>query len=302
MSHARLLVIGADYAREGVGPALDFWSRHREPRLRTHIAITPGRALDLIQAEPELEPQLGEAVREILSLRLQTEVTVRDFVEALRRAGEQPVAPRLERVASSPGEPQREVQVTGSAIFRNDRLIGWLNDAETRGLLWLRNEIQTGVITVTLPGGGKVTMQMVRGRTRVHTRMDGSRLRLAVEIDTEDDIFEATEPIDLGKGETAQVLAGLAEEAMRARIVPVLAKVQQEFRVDVLRFADAVRRGLPLQWEQRWRDRWAEEFPRVPVELSIKVHARRTGMHGPPLGADSKEVRARQKQLVPEKR
>lgn len=297
-AHARVLVFGAEYARAGVGPALDFWSRHREPRLLMQVAVTPGQALEFLQAQPELERLLSEAVREITNLRLQLVTTVKDFLIALRSPGEHPVAPRFELVPAVPGGPEREVRVTGTAVFRGDRLVGWLDDAETRGLLWLRDEMETGTVTVDVPGGGKVSLQLIRGKTVVRPEFDGHRLRLVVSIRTEDDIYESSVPLDFGKAETIRVIEGLLARDLRQRIRPVLDRVQREFRVDILKFGDAVRRGAPLLWEADLQERWAEEFPQVPVDLEITAHVRRTGEHSAPLGAKEKEIKARQKELM----
>ncbi|GAA3313375.1 hypothetical protein GCM10020331_003350 [Ectobacillus funiculus] len=36
-------------------------------------------------------------------------------------------------------------------MFRKDKLVGWLNHQEGRGLLWLRNELKTSLITINIP-------------------------------------------------------------------------------------------------------------------------------------------------------
>lgn len=191
-----------------------------------------------------------------------------------------------------------EVKMTGTAIFRDDKMIGWLDDAETRGLLWLRNEIQTGVVTLDVPTGGKVSTKLIRGNTRVRTEFRQGRLHLVVTARTEDDIMESSAPIDLGKDETLRVLQVLLEKELRARILPVLDKVQHEFAVDVLDFGDAVRRGAPLAWEAGLKERWDEQFPKVPVEFRVTAHVRRTGLHGVPLWGQTKELKSTQKKLM----
>ena len=68
--------------------------------------------------------------------------------------GVEPIAAEMELVSSSlmsgedskglsPLNLETNLSVKGSAIFKKDKLIGWMNDVETRGVLWLRNEMKT---------------------------------------------------------------------------------------------------------------------------------------------------------------
>lgn len=298
--HAGPLILGAEYARQGVRPVLDFLSRHREPRLTTFVAVTPGTALDFTLATPAMERIIGETVREIIKQRLGVVVSVKDFLASLHTPGEHPLASRLEVVAGAPGAPETEVQQTGAAVFREDRLIGWLDADETRGVLWLRDEIETGIVTLPVPTGGKVSLQLVRGHTRVHPEFRQGQLRLVVDAITEDDIFESTAPLDLSKEPTIQVLTRLLEEELRERIQVGLDIAQRRFGVDMLRFGDAVRRGAPRVWESGLKDRWDQVFPRVPVELRVEAHVRRTGQHAAPLWGTTGEVKATERLLQKE--
>lgn len=295
-SHARILIIGEEYAREGIRPVLDFWSRHREPRLGLLVVVTPGQATDVLQHRPTLERLLSESLRETLNLRLQVRTSLLDVLLRLRSPGEHPVAPRLELVPGVNGEA--DVKITGTAIFREDRLIGWLDVHETRGLLWLRDEITTGAVTVKLPGSSDLSVQLVRARTTVHPELVDDRLRMAVLIEAEHDVYETAASIDLDKEETIEILQQLLQKELREQIRPVLDKVQHQFRVDVLKFGDAVRRGAFLLWEGGLKRRWDQEFPRVPVDLSVTAHIRRVGQHGAPVGARKEQIKEAQGQLV----
>jgi spore germination protein KC len=294
-AHTRVLVFGEEYARRGVAPALDFWSRHREPRLQMQIAITPGRAADLILVKPRMERLLSETIRETINQNLQTSVSIREFLSALRSETQEPIAPRVEIILDH-GAP--DVQVSGTAVFQDDRLVGWLSDAETRGLLWLRGEIHTGVATVSVPSGGKVSMMLIRGRTSIRPDFRTGRLRIHAEVVVDDDIYETSAPVDLGKADTVDAMQELLRQDVERRMRATLRKVQREFRADVLRFADAVYRGAPVRWEGGLRQRWREVFPDLPVDLVVKTHVRRTGEHGAPLGTKKQQIKSNPKELL----
>ena len=91
--------------------------------------------------------------------------------------GIEPVAPRFKLVpleetnnqSEKEGSAAQRVQaISGAAVFKKDKLVGWMNDAETRGILHLRNELEIGVITVNIPqekGGGKVSVKILKVKT-----------------------------------------------------------------------------------------------------------------------------------------
>ena len=298
-AHARVLVFGEEYARQGLTPALDFWTRHREPRLLLQVVVTPGEAAEFVQLQPRLERLLSEAVRETVNLRLQTRVLLRDLVEDLRDSPGHAIAPRAELV---PGQPEGyDVSVSGTAIFRKDQLAGWLDDRETRGLMWLRSEVQTGTMTVRLPDIGPVSLNVIRGHTAVKPVLAGGRLRMSVAVTADLDVVESGAPLDWSKEETARKVEGFAERSLRQRITGTLRKLQDEYRVDAVNFGEAVKRGLPALWESNLKNRWDQVFPTLPVDLHVTVLIKRTGEHSAPLGVPEKQVQKGQKQLMKQK-
>ncbi len=75
-----------------------------------------------------------------------------------------------ERIGASP-------RITGAAVFRKDRLVGWLGKQETRGLLWVMGRVRSGIIVIEHPADSDeyVGLEILRakGSFRVKGR-DGS--------------------------------------------------------------------------------------------------------------------------------
>lgn len=277
--HARVLVVGQELARSGVGPALDFWRRHREPRQIMQIAVAADTALALLQHEPRLERLLSEALRETLNIRLQARVTLNDFNNALAEPSREPVAPV---VSAEPGiAGGSNVRIVGTAVFKGDRMVGRLDWEMTRGLLWLINQITGGVVTVNMGDQGPVSVTLTRGETEVEPRFSGGRLqRMDVAILARGDINETGGPLDLDKPEVLRAVELKAAAAIRERVEAVVRQAQKEFRTDVIGFGDAVRRSDLPRWEAGLKDRWGSLFPEVPVTVRAMMRIERVGGHG----------------------
>lgn len=294
-AHARVLVFSEAYARSGVRTALDFWTRHREPRRRIKIAITPGSAREFVEAKPALEHLLSEAVRETINLELQTNVEMKEFARWLRNKTEEAIAPRVALVK----RPTREdALVSGTALFRDDRLVGWLDDGETRGLLWLRGEIRTGVVTLKIPSGGQVSLRLIRAKTRIKPAFTNGKVRFKVQVEVEDDISESSAPLDMGKVEIVNAIQELLRERVKERVEQTLHRLQKEFGVDAVGFGDAVYRAAPRLWEGGLKDRWAEEFRQVPIEVIVTARVARSGEVAAPLTVEERQVKRTPQEMM----
>lgn len=211
------------------------------------------------------------------------------------------------------------MRVAGTAVFKGDRLVGFLDDRETRGLLWVRDEVEVGGTTLLaagqggrplprrpdlieppemiepdtiiekrfgrIPDGGYggVSAFLIRSNTELQPRLEGpDRITIRVKSRFEDDVVENGTYLDLDDPLVIRELERLLSRVVEETIRATVDKVQHELRADVFGFADAVRRKYPREWESRLKTRWDELFPTVRVEYDILGRIRRTGLTGGP--------------------
>ncbi len=280
----RVLIIGEAVAREGVTPVIDFFSRQRETRLLSFVAVAPGEGRLVLLAQPPLARVPAEGIRQVERLQTGVAVRMKDFLNTLAAEGADAVAARLEVAPADPRNPQAagEVRVNGAAVFRGDRLVGWLSDAETRGLLYLRREFRQAVVTVPDPhGDGLLSVEITHAGVRQRPREEGKRIVMDVSVRADGELREVSGAIDLTRTRTIEGLQEALAGEIENRIRATLRKTQGEFGADVLSFGEAVHRFLPTRWKQVKRA-WRQEFPRVEVKLSVQARIRRTGMTGRP--------------------
>ncbi|WP_231699402.1 Ger(x)C family spore germination protein [Limnochorda pilosa] len=302
-AHNAVILIGEDLAREGVSPVIEFFSRQREARLRTVIGVVPGRAKDVLAVVTPLQPITPTAIRDIQSFRTSVMTTVLDFAAALSAEGQEPIAARVQVVHSGAAEPGMleapqdggnagpmiqkdppQPAVTGAALFKGDRLVGFLDDVETRGVLWLRNELQRATITVTLGDPRRrVSFYLVRAESTLTPRFHGDRVVMQVKVFTEGDLSENAAGVDASDPAVIRLLQQEVAESVAERIRRASEKVQKGFRTDVFGFGEAVRRADPRRWEEL-KHRWEQVFPEVELDLDIQAFIRRTGASDKPLG------------------
>ena len=281
-SQSRVLLIGEDLAKKGVFHIVDFHTRYAEPRINSFIMFTKGKASKIINSMPKFESVSAEEMRELAKMGLK--VYVRDFLNMLLTEGIEPFASQftLKPLEVSTKNKSGETQaVSGIAVFKGDKLVGWMDEVETRGLLWIRNEIKTGVITIKIPeekGGGNISMEIIRGETNIVPILKQGELKLDVDVVTELSVIENDSKVNLHETKVIEEIQTNTEEEISKRIEMIIEKAKKEYKSDIFGFGQSVYKKYPKEWNTHYKKNWENEFAQTKVTIHSKALVRRIGL------------------------
>lgn len=276
-THLQTLMISADYAGQGIGDLLDFLMRVPEVTERARLVVADGSAADLVAATVPGEPQSGLGFRQILvSGRREGFTPWVELVEFSGRLLEPGIAPVAALARRGPsGTPD----LAGVAVFRGDRLAGFLSAAETRGFMSVREQGQHLEVPLSCPGSGKPAFLRVDGRqARVNPVMRGgvpATYDVVVRLTAHPSVLPCRGAL------TATALVAQVERAaserVRRDIVAALGRARQ-MRSDIFGLGRAAyRRGAGPAAEDAWR--------RVPVQVTVQMTIGIEGVQvEPPVG------------------
>lgn len=292
-SHIEFIVIGERLARDGVADVLDFFPRYRQSNLRAHILFTKENIGEVLGADPGMERSISEAIREEGVIGISVRTDLKDFLFMLTEEGVDPVAgqiiivpliakPKNDVEIETPKPKKLYVSIKGGAVFHKDKLVGWMSDEETRGVLWLRDEIKRGegTITVDIPeekGGGKIGVRVRKGKTNLQPESKADGLAMDVSLDAQVIIYENSSKMDLTDPKSIYYIEQEVGDRLKQRLESTLDKIQKEFRSDVLGFGTAVYRKYPKEWREKYKENWDEEFPKINIQVDCKVWIPRVG-------------------------
>lgn len=283
----KVIIIGEEAAKMGIAPLLDLYDRNHERSRRAKVFIAKGKAQDIIEGKNEQEKVLGQAIEELALTSGATskiaKIDVHDLLKTLASKTSDPFVPGIEIVPKEKeGEGKNLIRLDGTAIFKKDKLIGWFNDKETRGLLWVLGKVSTGIIVVPSPltQKGKVSLEIMHASSSIKPEFVDGKLVIFVEIEEEGNLGEEMSEGDLTKPEVFSQLEKEQEAVIMAEINMALLKGQQ-WRVDIFKFGDAVHRAFPVEWKELEKN-WGEEFPKLDVKVQVKTQLRRFGMRTTP--------------------
>lgn len=284
----KVIIIGEEAAKMGIAPLLDLYDRNHERSRRAKVFIAKGKAQDIIEGKNEQEKVLGQAIEELALTSGATskvaKIDVHDLLKTLASKTSDPFIPGIEIVhKEKEGEVQNLIRLDGTAILKKDKLIGWFDNRETRGLLWILGKVSTGIIVVPSPltQKGKVSLEIMHASSSVKPEFVDGKLVIVVEIEEEGNLGEEMSQGDLTQPEAFSQLEQAQEAVIEAEVNAALRKGQQQWGVDIFKFGDAVHRKFPVEWAELEKS-WGDEFPTLDVKVQVKTQLRRFGMRTAP--------------------
>ena len=116
-----------------------------------------GKQRSILEIVPNLERYSAELLREISNYRIGMQITIQDVDEMLTGITQAAALPylKIKTQQTSEGKPIKFVHIDGTAVFHKDQMVGTLTEAETRGVLWLRDEIKGYTVSVEIEDDGR---------------------------------------------------------------------------------------------------------------------------------------------------
>jgi spore germination protein KC len=278
LAHNEVIILGNELAREGVRDSLDIFFRDPEPRLTTWILVAKEKAGGVLETVAELEKipalNLAQLLDEAVATSEIPAVNLNDFCRRLMSKTTAPVASLVE---VSEGEKKKIARLVGAAVFKEDKLAGYLTLTESRGLLWVLNEIKSGIIVVKNPKGkGEVSLEILRAKSKVKVEMKDGTPLFTVEVKEEGNLGEQICTDNLVTQSAWATLEQNQAGVIRQEIKAALQKAQ-DLNTDIFGFGEAIYRKHPALWKEL-EPRWDEIFPRLEVYIVVETELRRSGM------------------------
>lgn len=277
-SHNTIIIFGEDLAKEGLEKYIDFFLRDPEVRRTVWILIAKGPAGTILEADPTLEKIPASDIGKLIEDRKVTSqvagVNLHEFASRLFSKTTAPVAPLIDITEEN---KQKIAKIIGTAVFKKGQMVGTLNKSETRGLLWVLDEVGSGIIVVNAPKSGeKVSLEIIRSSTKIIPEIKNGTLHITIKIKEEGNLGEQMAPEDLTDPILFSSLEKRQAEAIKKEVLSAWEKARQ-YNTDIFGFGEAVHKKYPKQWEEI-EDEWDDYFPEIKLSLEVEAKLRRSGM------------------------
>lgn len=283
--HTKYVVIGKDLAESGLSDYIDGSLRSYSSRPDHPIFVTKGKALDIVKAVTTDEKIPSIAVENLIrmqSIRGFTPIVSRiDFANALSSDTGTPIMGVIELLKDHTLDAT--FNLSGTAVFKKDKLIGYLNMDETRGMQWIKGKVKGGSITAYLKDNKSIALDILKSKSEVKPIVTGDTVTIQINIKEQSNILEMSDALDPMKNpQIMDELSKLQDQAIEKEVGLALYAAQKKLNADIFDFGGVIHRDNPIFWDKIKKD-WNYLFPHIKIEIKVNSSIKRPGIISKPM-------------------
>ncbi|OCT11507.1 hypothetical protein A8709_07530 [Paenibacillus pectinilyticus] len=290
-SHLRILVIGEEMAKEGIGQMLDVFSRDHELRSDFNILVAKNTtARELLQVLTPLEKipankLYSSLVSSAKNWGITSNIDLHQLIYDLVDPGKEPVLssvhikgnPVLGKSRSNLNSviPPTVLQYQGLAVFHKDQLAGWFTDRESKGYNYALGNIDSSIVVLPCQAEGLMSIELIRTKANIKANFMGEHPEANVHVQVEGNIGEVSCPMNLNTTQTIQTIEQQLSEEIKQTIQDAVNKAKS-YKSDIFGFGTAVHRANYKKWNLM-KDHWDQVFVDLPVHVTVQAKIKETG-------------------------
>ncbi|WP_410512849.1 Ger(x)C family spore germination protein [Paenibacillus sp. BR2-3] len=284
-SHRRVYIIGDSLARRGIEEVLDQISRNPMNRISTLLTVAEGMEADkLIDRQVTLETFAMEQFRELAQRKANVPSTLKDYFIAATSPGQQPIT-------VSYGETGKKVGVTGIAIFRDNKLKGYVKGREAIALTALLGGKVSDSIAIPAPNAeGELSLHLKQLKVRRKVVFSKGEPVISFDVKASGLIMDNRAQLDLSDPSMIQKLDKVFAEEIEDTYRSLFQRLQKELRADSAGLGAMIYRKNPKYWKRIEKD-WMEMYPEQTINWKVSAQITGVGSVGAPIFLPENEVK-----------
>lgn len=291
-AHLQLVVIGEELALNGLRDTVDFLGRDQEIRNDfTVIVSQQATAKDVLNVLTPIEKIPANKMLNSLKVMQDAwgstlEVDIEDLVTKLGVNDQYFVLSAIEVLGDkSLGIDQTNVErietpvmlkFTGLAIFKEDKLLGYLDEYDSKSLNYLNNHIKSTIEIISCPSKGELSTEITQSKAKTKGVIIDGKPTIQINMNVVQNVAEVNCDIDLTTLKKIDWINNQTEEHIQKNVEQVLNTLQENYQADVLGFGEAIHRADPTLWE-KIKDDWQTIYPEVEVNVKVNVNTQGLG-------------------------
>lgn len=301
-SHANILILGEDLARDGIIKNLDYLLRAEEPREDLKIVVAKGsKASEIMRVRGDLNLSVGIYISNLLDNfdynGRSIKIDLAEYYRYYYEVDNEPVIGLIEKEeiketgvkTGEPGPTKKVLNVGGGAVTRRDSLIGYFTPDEMFGFNFIVNDIKGGVITFTTPKelnkdipiigkeGKYTSLEILKSGTKNEVTVKDGNIHLDVNVKIRASLVEEMRAVDLDDEEIIKILEDSASREVEKIISKTLEKGQKEFKQDNFSIGQGIHKKNPDLWKEISED-WESIFPEMTYSINVKTNITKIGI------------------------
>lgn len=273
-----VLAIGEETAYNGINDILDFFVRYYESRPTVKIIIVKGKAESVLSFKKDDKLIMAKDIMAITeSERINSKVmssNIFQFVGALKNSTLDPIA----SIVSVEMQNDEEIlAANGTAVFKDDKLAGFIDTNSTRGALIINNRLNGGTEVIDVESVGKVSYSLEKSKSKVKFKLENGKPIYNIIIKINTNIYEIERDI---KTQLPDNAFNLMEEALISRIKTITSQAIYksifEYNSDIFGFGQIALKS-DKEYFRTFENNWDQAMKEAKYNIDVSVKIDDTG-------------------------
>lgn len=279
--HTKIFFISKAIANEDIVPVLDLLDRDDEIRPDVFLVITKTpKAYDIFKTKIPQESISFKTEGSLINMKSSgkyTLVDLHEFIEALSLEGMSSVLPAISIKKCC---EEYKATFTGNAVFKKNKLVGWLSKDEAIIYNILYNKKFSGLITVKeniqdyikYPKEDtiNVTFEVLNTKAKIKPKFIDDNIVMDIEVEIECNIAEIDGyKVNFIDKKNREILKKHAEKDIKNRIEQLIYKSQYLFNSDFLGFSRKIKSKYPKYWDKNYAN-WDKDLSNIKTNINVK--------------------------------
>lgn len=274
-SHCYVVIISEPIAEKGIGSILDLISRSGE--FRTNIVFMVSKektAKEMLEKKMKLFDiasfQLDDMVKSYDKLSNSWNSEMWNFRKDYFDEG---ISPIMTAVRLSESNGKILPQIYGCGVFKEDKLIGYIDNIEMESLLLVRNSLKGGDIPIKNMDNTKaaITLEILSSKTELEPKIQGDDITMNINIKLNVAIPELEVKENIINEKDLANLKDYTNGKVEEQILAFVLKCQTKLKCDILGYGKLIQKKEPSKWKMLEKN-WDEEFQTVKTNVNVETN------------------------------
>jgi spore germination protein KC len=276
-SDCKIVVISSDLAKDGIQPILDWFARDTEPRITLNLLVSQeNTAADILKKEASPDDISSYKISNMLDhdaafLSKAPQTKLYEAYNILDGKGVSLILPCIKTPVLKSGPT---LDLSGTAMFKKDKLIGFLNNDESKFLLFVNDKIKGGMLLTNMDSNqNNITLEISSSKTKVTPVISNDQVTMKINITTKVAMAEDNTGGKLTQNAIEDIQKS-AEKTLVDNVTTTIKKVQG-YDSDIFGFGSAVYRSDSAFWK-KVEPEWDKQFASLKCDVTAKVEIENT--------------------------
>ena len=285
-NHVQTLIIGEDLAKNGISDVLDMFFRGVEFRKQTSVLIAKNStAEEVLNVVTPLESLNSKNIRDGLSvdskyLGIGDNISFEDLVGTFLDSNKEIILPSVSiNGTKSEGEKIENIETadpsvrlieSSLAVFKDDHLVGFLDNKQSIDLNFVRNKINNTILTYECGDNKYLSSEIMSNKTSIE--FSESPLKAHIKINGILNINEITCDIDLEEPVVIDEIEADLEEELKNDVYNTIKYIIEEYNSDVFGFRDFLYKNKTKYYKEIKDDWYDSIFPNMDIDVDVNFN------------------------------